>query len=529
MLSELKRLFEFEQPEEFELLETPSEQGVPRAPRDTKEKTREAKDVPVSRRLDDNADALKRCFRSDINADIGLRPLRIANRFDALLAYISGMSSTEMINDFILKPAMKHDSLEDGARNVSDAVMRMAVNVGEARLEKSFTKAVGAILEGQSVLFIDGDANAIVMDTRGYEKRSVGEPANERVVRGPHEGFNESLRTNITLIRRIVRTPDLVSELRPVGADNNIQLAILYREGVVNPALLKEVKRRLAMVSTRFVFGEGMLEQLTERSPLSLTTQVLNTERPDRVAGMLMNGYVAIVVDGAPYATVVPMTLPTLLSTSEDLYMRKPIGTVIRIVRFVGLMLSVFLPGVYISIALYHHGLISSELIMTILLAREQVALPMYMEMLFLILMFQLVREAGLRLPSSVGQSIGIVGGLILGQAVVTANIVSTVMLIVVAMAELGGFAIPDYSTQLSALFAQLMLIAAGTLFGLLGVMAGTVILIAYLCNMKSYGVPFMAPFAPKTFGYSQALWRDTLKNRRGAHDIINAIDGEKP
>ena len=527
MLSELKRLFEFEQPEEFELLETPSETGVPRAPRDFIGSSREAKDIPVSKRLSDNADALKLRFRSDINADIGLRPLRIANRYDALLAYISGMASTEMINNFILRPAMRPDCLAGGEKNVCDAVMRRVVNVGETRAESGLTKVVNAILQGQSALFIDGEASAIVMDTRGYEKRSVGEPTNERVVRGPHEGFNESLRTNITLIRRIVRTSDLVSELRHVGADNNIQLAILYREGVANPALLEEVKRRLAKVSTRFIFGEGMLEQLTERSSLSLTTQVLNTERPDRVAGMLMSGYVAIIVDGAPYATVVPMTLPTLLSTSEDLYMRKPIGTVIRIVRFIGLILSVFLPGIYISLALYHHGLISSELIMTILAAREQVALPMYMEMLFLILMFQLVREAGLRLPSSVGQSIGIVGGLILGQAVVTANIVSTVMLIVVAMAELGGFAIPDYSTQLSALFAQIMLIAAGTLFGLLGVMAGTVVLIAYLCNMKSYGVPFMAPFAPKAFGHSQALWRDTLKNRRGALDILNAADGE--
>ncbi len=528
MLGDLKRLFEFEQPEEFELLETPQEEGVPRARREPSGRPPEAAELPVSKRLLDNIDALKRCFHSEINIDIVLRPFRLANRFDALLAYINGMSSTTMVNDFILRPAMDSNCLTGGEKGLSDAVMRRVVSVGEAKLEPSFNKAADAVLQGQSALFIDGDAHAIVMDTRGFEKRSVGEPTNERVVRGPHEGFNESIRTNITLIRRIVRTRDLVSEFRPVGADNNIQLAILYREGVVNPALLGEVKRRLAKVSTRFVFGEGMLEQLTEHSPLSLTTQVLNTERPDRVAGMLMNGYVAIIVDGAPYATVVPMTLPTLLSTSEDMYMRKPVGTVIRLVRFIGLILSVFLPGVYIALAMYHHGLISYDLLRTILLARDQVALPMYMEMLFLILMFQLVREAGLRLPSSVGQSIGIVGGLILGQAVVTASIVSTVMLIVVAMAELGGFAIPDYSTQLSALFAQIMLIAAGVLFGLLGVTAGTVILIAYLCNLKSYGVPFMAPFAPKAFGHSQALWRDTLKNRRSATDILNTADGKK-
>lgn len=519
----VKRLFEFEQPEEFELLENVGESGDPYAKKSTPANERQADETPISPKLSDNENALRSYFHVDINADLVLRPFRIANKYDALLAYLSGMSGGDTVNHFVLEPAMKPDCLSGIESNVSDAVMRRVITVGESKLEASFTKALEAILQGQSALFVDGDKSAIVMDTRGFEKRSVSEPTNERVVRGPNEGFNESLRTNITLIRRIVRTCDLVSEIRPAGAENNIQIGILYREGIANPALLNEVKKRLAKVSSRFVFGEGMLEQMTESSSLSITTQVLNTERPDRVASMLMDGHVAIIVDGAPYATVVPMTLPALLGTSEDIYMRRPIGALIRLVRFIGLLISVFLPGVYISLTMYHHGLISPELIKTILSARDQVALPVYMEMFFLVLMFQLVREAGLRLPASVGQSIGIVGGLILGQAVVSANIVSTIMLIVVATAGLGGFAIPDYSTQLAALLAQVILILAGALMGLLGVVTATVVMIAYLCNLKSYGVPFMAPFTPKAFGSKQVIGRDSLKMRRDAPDILNA------
>ena len=330
-------------------------------------------------------------------------------------------------------------------------------------------------------------------------------------MKGSQEGFVENLRTNITLIRRRVRTDDLVVELRTYGKEGSSRAAIMYREGIANESLVNEIKRRLANVNAMYVFNAGTLEQLTERNTYSVFPQLLATERPDRTAAMLMEGHVAVIVEGSPTANVMPATLFTLMATGEDSTMRVVQGSVIRMVRYIGAAISILLPGYFLALALHHQSLLSSEVLTTVVASRKMVFAPIGMEMLFL-----------LRVPGSIGQAIGIIGGLILGQAAVTANLASSVMLIIVALTGLGNFCIPDYSTQLSASVLRVILVIASWLAGLMGLFCGAFVIVAWMASLKSFGVPFLAPHSPKANSKRPMILRGPIDNVSRHKDVLN-------
>ncbi|MBQ7091755.1 MAG: spore germination protein, partial [Clostridia bacterium] len=398
----------------------------------------------------------------------------------------------------------------------------------EMSTEKNWDKVKENINDGLTVVLVEGEAAAMVADTRGYEYRPVGAPQNEKVVRGPQEGFNENLRTNITLIRRMIRREDLMCEFRQVGSGENIKAAVVYLKGTANPALVQEVKGRLARVDTRMIMNTGILEQLTEQHRLSPFPQLLCTERPDRAASHIMQGYVAVLLDGSPFANIMPTTLFALMASSEDIYLRQLPGSIIRFIRYMGAIISILLPGFFLSLVLYHQGMMSTEALSTVVASRKMVFAPIGLELLFLLAVFQLIREAGLRVPGSIGQAIGIIGGLILGQAAVTANLASSVMLIVVALSGLGNFCIPDYSTQISASYIRIALVVAAWLAGLLGVFCAAAGLLAMMCALKSYGVPFLAPVAPKTNSRRPPVLRGPITMHSGSKDFINTMEEQR-
>lgn len=514
-----------EDTEEFELLET--EEGEPGffAGRQHMEPggARGSLQVePVSDTLSENEQRLKKEFHSEINPDILLRRFLLGGNVEALAVCINGMASAEQINDFILRQGMRPGCMDGAADEPARFAMQHVFAQQEAALSADWATIKAAILEGRCAVFVQGDGQAVLMDTRGFVTRGVEIAQNEKVIRGPQEGFNENLRTNVTLLRRIIKMDDFVCEFQDSGGKNNTKLVIAYRADIVNPSLLKEVKRKLHHVDTRFLFSDGTLEQITERHSLSPLPQVLSTERPDRVAAHIMQGHVAILLEGSPTASVMPATFFTLMSTSEDRYMRKPLGALLRIVRYLGAGVSVLLPGYFLAIALHHQGMLSTEVISTIIESRQMVYLPLGVEMVLLLWVFQLLREAGIRVPGSVGQAIGIIGGLILGQAAVAANMVSTVVLILVAVVGLGNFTIPDYSTQIAAGYFRMFLLLMGWMGGLLGLSAGILILAVWVASLKSYGVPFLSPVAPKTNTNRPNCFRGQDKQMKRATDYTN-------
>jgi len=307
------------------------------------------------------------------------------------------------------------------------------------------------------------------------------------------------LRTNITLIRRIIKNKDLITEIQPVGKTSNSNCAIMYLEGIANPELVKEVKRRIKSINIDFVTGDGMIEQFIEDKPFQIIPQVLNTERPDRAASFIMEGQVVIIGEGVPFVNVVPVTFFAMFHASEDSFLRWPFGTAIRLIRILGLFFATLLPALYVSLILYHQEMIPTDLLVAFATARENVPFPTIIEVLILEISFELIREAGVRVPGIIGPTLGIIGALILGQAAVAANLVSPVLIIVVAATGLGNFAIPSYSLATGIRLIRFGLILAGAFLGFYGVAAVLFIAGCFACSIKSFGVPFLSPVSPVT------------------------------
>ena len=405
----IKRIFSFGRSyDEFELLET--EGGQPgffgsagRTHKDAAGAIENANDT-INCDVSANEERLKTEMHAEINPDMVMRRFLMCGQIEALAVFINGMSDQSLVSDFILRQGIPPRELPNDApliEYVANNVFAMA----EVKQETSWNTIKTAIMDGCTAVFIQGQTTALNMDTRSYEHRSIQEPSNEKVVKGSQEGFVENLRTNITLIRRRVRTDDLVVELRTYGKEGSSRAAIMYREGIANESLVNEIKRRLANVNAMYVFNAGTLEQLTERNTYSVFPQLLATERPDRTAAMLMEGHVAVIVEGSPMANVMPATLFTLMATGEDSTMRVVQGSVIRMVRYIGAAISILLPGYFLALALHHQSLLSSEVLTTVVASRKMVFAPIGMEMLFLLLVFQLVREAGMRVPGSIGHN----------------------------------------------------------------------------------------------------------------------------
>ena len=288
---------------EFELLET--EKGAPSflgGWRYAEEQKQEEKQT-VAPSFSENIGRIKESFRADINPDIIIRRFAAGGRVEAAVVFMNGMADAETINDYVLRETMKKP-LPDKPPYI-DYMIKNVLTAGDVSMESDWYKVKRAITDGQTVLFVGDEERAVIIDTRGYEHRSVGTTENEKVVMGPQEGFNENLRTNITLLRRMIRREDLVCEIREIGVQNHIRAAIVYLDGSANPALVQEVKRRIAGVQTRMMSNIGVLEQLTENHPLSPFPQVLTTERPDRTASHIMQGYVAVLLDGSAQRRVV--------------------------------------------------------------------------------------------------------------------------------------------------------------------------------------------------------------------------------
>lgn len=522
-----KRLLSFDLPDAtFELLET--ERGEPSfwggwRERDT-DGAAENRNEAIDKSVQKNRDRLAKELHGAINPDLILRPFIIGGRARALAAFLNGMADSDQINDFILKPAMRRGCMDDAnGQGKAAFALENVFAMQEAELTHAWSTAVEAVEEGRTAVFLEGETRAVLMDTRGFASCSVGTPQNEVVVMGPHEAFTENIRTNITLIRRIIKTDDLVCEFRKSGGKNRNRIAIIYRAGVANDSLVNEVKRRFASVDTLTALSIGTLEQLTESHPYSPLPQSLSTERPDRVAAHIMQGHVAVLCEGSPLASVMPATLFTIMSSGQDAYLRQPVGTIIRLVRYIGAFLSLTTPGYFMALALHHQGMLSSEVLATVISSRSMVFLPLGFEMLFLLVVFQLLREASISVPGAMGQSVGIIGGLILGQAAVTANIVSQVVLIIVALTGLGNFCIPDFSTQVAAAYYRIALLLAGWIGGLLGLFGAILLTVAALAGLKSYGVPVLSPIAPKTYARAPVFVRGRVRMHNRPVDYTNA------
>lgn len=432
------------------------------------------------------------------NRDIVFRSFQSAGVCLCLI-FTEGMASGTQIGELILRASCARpqpDPPPDGKDRMQYWVENV-FNVSQVEIESRVGELVKQLLSGMTIVLCEGAAEGAVLETRGFEKRNVNRTNNESVVRGSQEGFVENLRTNLTLMRRYVQSPDMITEMLGVGTKVQTRVAILHMEGVAERAVLEEVRRRVKTIKRSRLLGLGELQQCIEDCPFAIFPQMLMTERPDRAASCLLDGQIVVLMDNSPYALIAPITIFHLLHASDDTFERWQYGSFIRLIRYLGAVLSILLPGVYVAITLYHPHLIPMSLVTAIAESRVNVPFTVLTEVLIMEFSFQLINEAGTRIPSQIGSAIGIVGALILGQAAVSASIISPLIIIITALTGLGNFTIPSYATALGSILYRLLIVFAGAAFGLYGIFLVLFAMACQLCGMRSFGVPYFAPVAP--------------------------------
>ncbi len=451
--------------------------------------------------LEANLAAMKQVLRYEINADVVVREFDIPTRptTRAAIVFMEGLASREAIDLAILQPLMLISNLDRERRelDVLDMVERRLLPGNQVTRRANLRDATEGVIAGTTVVFVDGHDAALEVETKGWEHRGIGRPTAEMVVRGPQEAFNETLKNNIALVRRRLRTPALVNETLKVGTLSRLDCAVLYVEGITDPKLVAEVKRRIGGIRTDHIQDTGTLEQFIEDRPFVLIPQIQSTERPDRMAAFLAEGHVGILLDGSPFGLVVPTTFWSLLHAAEDHFLRWPFGTFLRLVRLLGLGASLLLPAAYIAMTNFHPEMIPTDLLLAIAATRERVPFPTVVEVLVMEVSFELIREAGIRVPGVIGPTLGIVGALILGQAAVAASIVSPILVIIVAITALGSFAVPNFAMAFAARMTRFLYIMLAAAFGFYGIAVGLFLQSVIYVNTRSFGVPFMSPVAP--------------------------------
>ena len=530
----LKNFFIYKEPKKydrFELLEDEIEDNG-QAKSDKKGTT--AQDFPetkqksnnkdkVSKKLRINLEKIKNKLNYPISQDITIREFKILQQIDAFIVYVDGMVDNNIINDYILRQLLRKHNIDTGTK--IDAINYITDNLlaaNQVTTESDYTEIIEQVLNGMTALFIDKSDQCILIKSRGFEKRAVSQPVNETVILGPHEAFIENLHTNITLIRRIIRNKDLVAETIPVGNVNNVTCAILYIKGVTNPKIIEEVKRRINSIDIDFVSSDGTLDQLIEDHPLAIFPQILSTERPDRTASFLMEGRVAIIVDGAPNASIVPATFFDMMHTSGDYSLRWQYGTFMRIIRIISATLATILPGFYLALTLYHHEMIPTELLASLARARENIPFPIVVEILLMEISWELIREAGIRMPGVMGQTLGIIGAVILGEAVIAAELVSPILIIIVAITGLANLVIPSYTLGFGIRILRFVFVLLGAMAGFYGIAIGIFIFGGLACSIKSFGVPYFSPVAPRAKASPDIIPRMPTWLQKERPDVVN-------
>lgn len=478
---------------------------------------------PIVRELDGNVERLKEMLGRD-NVDVIIREFAIGTQppLRAALFFIEGLADRTTHIEGIVQPLMILSTELAGrgrppAEEAIEVIKTQLLPSNEAVAVTTLEEAIDHVLTGESAVFVDGANEAIIIETRGWKSRSVEQPETESLIRGPREAFTEVIRFNTALIRRRIRDPQLRLDALRCGVRSRTDLIVGYIHGLTDPDLVAQVKRRIAAINVDIVPDSGYIEQFIEDRPFSPFPQIQYTERPDRVAAALAEGRVIVMVDGSPLALIIPSTFTTFLHAADDYYERPPVAVFFRLIRSLAALISLTLPAFYIAVTTFHQEMLPTELVLAFAAARSRVPFPAIVEILLMEVSLELVREAGLRLPSPAGQTVGIVGALLLGQASVQAQIVSPIIVIVVSLTALASFAVPHYSAGIALRILRFVLIILGATLGLFGVMAGLVAITIHLASLTSLGTPYLTPMAP--FRPKSALQDTTLRAPVWLHD----------
>ncbi|ULL14091.1 spore germination protein [Paenibacillus sp. H1-7] len=461
----------------------------------------QAQQMPLlSMDLDANVEWIR--TRLEASPDLILRHLSHPQRPDLrlALAYIDGLVDTVALQHMIAE-LFQQIELEAGspmnAAGFYQSLLNRKLTVGGLREIEDMESLLICMFNGATIVMVQGNRLAISADTIGGEMRGVEEPSTQTVIRGPKEGFTENLRTNTALIRRKIKSPDLRIDTKLIGKQTHTNVAILYLKGVVKNRYVEEVHKRLDAIQIDGILESGYIEELIQDSTFSPFPTIQNTERPDTAAAALLEGQIVIIVDGTPFVLIAPFTFFKFFQSSEDYYQRYDIASFLRIIRFVSFIVAMLLPSLYIATTTFHQEMLPATLLISLAAQREGVPFPALLEAMLMEITFEVLREAGVRMPRVIGSAISIVGALVLGQAAVQAGLVSAAMVIVVSFTAIASFVIPSVNMSAAARLIRFTLMLLAATLGLFGIMSGLMVVLIHLAGLRSFGAPYLAPISP--------------------------------
>lgn len=456
----------------------------------------------ISANLQENLIYLKDMFQN--SSDIIFRPFSIGTKqeVDALILAVDGLYDKITINQNVIKPLMELEIDDAPVKNKMN-IANGTLSVHSVQQENSMNKAISNLMKGNPLLFIDGYNTVFIIHANSWSTRNIEKPDTETSVRGSKESFTETLRTNTAMLRLKIHHPKLQIGNMVLGRLSQTDIALAYIDDIVSPGILEELKKRLNKIDIDAILDSGYIEELIADSPLSIFPTVAYSERPDIVAARLLEGRVAIFVEGSPFALIVPHLLMESFQTVDDYYSRPYYSSLMRALRFFSFLTATLLPAVFVAAQDYHNEMFPTDLLISVAAAREGVPFPLFFEVFGMTLAFEALKESGIRMPSSVGQAVAIVGGLVLGQAAVDAGIVGNATIIIIAITAITTFLSPSLNDTTGIL--RLLYLIAGAIFGMYGIMLMISFLLLHVASLRSFGIPYMAPYFPITWNG----WKD--------------------
>jgi len=451
----------------------------------------EGNEQTLSPSLERNIAVLKKLFKDDDT----LKTRYIQNNHDKALryyiAYFDGLVNSAIIDENVIKPLILSHAVKSGDEQMQ-TIMDQVVYINETKTTNQWKEIIQSVTYGDTILLVEGSAEALILSTKGFQTRSVTEPEGEKILTGPREGFTESLMTNLSLVRRKLRTNQLKMKFQTLGERTGTSVCVCYIDSIVNQNVLKELHRRLNEIDIDGILDTNYITELIRDNPSSPFRSTGYTERPDVIVGKLLEGRIAIFVDGSPAVLTVPYLFTENFQSSEDYYLSFFYTSLARLLRIVGFILTIVVPGVYIAIVAYHQEMLPTSLLINIAVERQGVPLPAAVEGFIMLIVFDILRETGIRMPTNVGQALSIVGALVIGQAAVTAKLVAAPMIIVIALTGITGLLVPKMNAPI--IYVRLILFFLSSTLGYLGLTVGLSVLLIHLLNLQSFGISQMTP-----------------------------------
>lgn len=461
------------------------------------------KKEPLNINLQQNIQMINQ--KTGSSTDIVIKELYVNENESSKLCviYTDGMTDKKYMQDFIIETLSKDLLKGTDASNILSkqdsikAIKDIVLTVGDIEQINDFEVLFKNLFSGKVVILVDGYIQGLTVDVRGYKDRGVTEPTSQTVIRGPKDGFSETLRTNTSLVRRRIKDPNLWIETRSIGEKTKTDVAILYMKGIADDKIIQEVYSRLDKIEIDGIYESSYIEEFIQDKNYSPFPTVLNTERPDTVAAGLVEGRVAIMVDGTPFVLLAPVVFSQFFQSPEDYYSKFDISSLIRILRFTCFLFALLIPATYVAVTTFHQEMIPTTLLTSLAAQREAVPFPAAIEALLMELAFEILREAGVRMPRVIGAAMSIVGALVLGQAAVEAGIVSAIMVIIVSLTAICSFVSPIFSMSMAVRMIRFVFLLLGATFGLFGIALGLIVMVLHLCSLNSFGIPYLYPMGP--------------------------------